>query len=1084
MFLLKQTTHRMTVQHHPLIGHLFVPNIDARLPNENGGYFVKTNSEGFRSEWDFTKEKGDKKRILFFGDSFIVGDHCDNRERFSELCGEALNAETYNYGLPGSGTDQQMLIYEEFAKNVEADVIVIGVMVENIDRITLASRPSIDRTTGKEVKVPKPYFTLENGQLVHHHNPVPKEREIIEARQTEDSLISKTVREANKLTKKYTGSNHSKLRSSLVKLSGYTPQPQYKDANHPDLALMEAILNRFIEQASKQAKVVVVPIPTPHYLIDGVKAHYRPFFERFHKPENNVHLYDITPELLELPWETRERMNFDVDNHFSPLGHKIMAEHISGYIAKTFSNDFSSPKQVSEPGRKRAQAGDEYILGVSCFYHNSGACILKNGEIMAAAEEERFTRLKNDKGFPNQAANFCMEHVGIHQEDLKAVVYYDNYDLTFERLIASQIQLGQDSAKVWDKVGPSWLSYKLHIPEVIKQNLKFDGLVLKNQHHRSHAASAYYPSPFDSAAILTIDGVGEWATATIGVAKGGKMEVVKEMHFPHSLGLLYSAFTQFTGFKVNSGEYKMMGLAPYGEPTYVDLILENIVTLHDDGSVELNMEYFDFLSAHSMCNSKWDELFGGPAMELNGRLTKREFDIAKSAQVVTEMAIIKMAEYAHKITGEKNLCMAGGVALNCVANGKILESTPFEDLWIQPAAGDSGCALGAALDAHYNYFGRERLLGELPAQKGSYWGPGFENQEVEAFLKTFGYPYEKLDNEALYSRIAEELMDGKVVGHMGGRCEFGPRALGNRSILGDSRNTKMQSTLNLKIKFRESFRPFAPSVLEEDSPKYFEMEGESPYMLLVAPVNKDRCIDNGKTETEDLLAIVNEPRSDVPAITHVDYSARIQTVKKSFNKRYHDLISAFKAKTDYGLVVNTSFNVRGEPIVLSPYDSYRCFMRTNMDVLVMENFILYKPNQPEWPEDMGVGLEDEEKKVEAEDEKFMKDLHKMFESDITALIKRFENVDLLNMSKDTSRDSIWTDALNSNMKKEDFEIPADMQTIEDNGTFVAALTSKWKNQELAKAFQEQVKSLEKVSKKHKKNFSVQEEVEDSVYVMF
>ena len=622
------------------------------------------------------------------------------------------------------------------------------------------------------------------------------------------------------------------------------------------------------------------------------------------------------------------------------------------------------------------------------------------------------------------------------------------------------------------------------ICDLVKDIPELDGKVLKNQHHRSHAASAFYPSPFESAAILTIDGVGEWATATIGKGKGKALEIIKEMHFPHSVGLLYSAFTQFTGFKVNSGEYKMMGLAPYGYPKYVDIILENMLTIFEDGSIALNMDYFDFLEGESMVNEKWAELFGGPAMKQNGRLTQREFDIARSAQVVTEMIIIKMANFAYQVTKEKNLCLAGGVALNCVANGKILENTPFENIWIQPAAGDSGCALGAALDAYYNYFENERILGSLPAQQGSYWGPSFSNEEVKCYLDTFNYDYKKVNDKDLFEEITKELIDGKVVGHMAGRCEYGPRALGNRSILGDSRNTKMQSILNLKIKFRESFRPFAPSVLEENSSDYFELDGDSPYMLLVAPVKRDRLIERKVKESEDLLEIVNEPRSDVPAITHVDYSARIQTVKKAFNPRYHGLISSFKRETDYGLLVNTSFNVRGEPIILTPYDAYRCFMRTNMDVLVIENFILYKKNQNSWPEGMAEGLEEKNKREISVDKKLIKDLNKFFDSDLSILFSLFSRADLLEINLTEDQSTFWREVSNSKGRKSDFEIAKDLIEIDNNEAFVLALTSNWRNEKLAVAFRKHIKTLNEISKKHKKEFLSKEEVDDSIYVMF
>ncbi|MBM3776437.1 MAG: hypothetical protein FJW37_14935, partial [Acidobacteria bacterium] len=471
----------------------------------------------------------------------------------------------------------------------------------------------------------------------------------------------------------------------------------------------------------------------------------------------------------------------------------------------------------------------------------------------------------------------------------------------------------------------------------------------------------FYPSPYTSAAILTIDGVGEWATASIGVGRGSQVRLLEEMHFPHSLGLLYSAFTQFTGFKVNSGEYKMMGLAPYGEPKYVDLILRHLVDLKPDGSVELNLEYFDFLHRPSMTGERFAGLFGGPARQPESRITRREIDIARSIQVVTEESMLRMARHAHKLTGEKFLCLAGGVALNCVANGRLLRESPFEDIWIQPAAGDSGCALGAALDVYHSYFGKDRATPARSLQGGSYLGPKYSSSEIEAFLETHGYPYRKMTPGERTDFLARSLEAGKVVGHFSGRLEFGPRSLGSRSILGDARSESMQMDLNLRIKYRESFRPFAPSVLAGRVSDYFDLDRQSPYMLIVAPVKEQRRLTPPPVAAgDDLLPVVRQARSDLPAITHVDYSARIQTVDRADHPAYYDLIQRFEALTGCAVIVNTSFNVRGEPIVCTPEDAYRCFMRTEMNILALEDYVLLKEEQPPWPEGKGEGLESED----------------------------------------------------------------------------------------------------------------------------
>ena len=596
------------------------------------------------------------------------------------------------------------------------------------------------------------------------------------------------------------------------------------------------------------------------------------------------------------------------------------------------------------------------ILGVSCFYHDSAAALLTDGRIVAAAQEERFTRKKADPRFPINAIDYCLEEAGIHVDDIDDIVYYDNIVLSFDRMVDTFLGVAPRGAEIWKKQVPKFVQQKFTIFEVLQRQLQWDREIHCCEHHLSHAASAFYPSPFERAAVLTIDGVGEWATASYSVGNGADLQIISDMRYPDSLGMLYSAFTYFTGFKVNSGEYKLMGLAPYGRPIYVDTILDNLVGLHEDGSITLNLDYFGYLDSQEMIrDERFAELFGGPRRLAESRITHREMDIAASIQKVTEMAVLNMARHVKRETGEKYLCLAGGVALNCVANGHLLRENIFEDLWIQPAAGDAGGALGCALAFHYLERGGRRSAAHNPSlQGGSYYGPSFGEDEIRTFLDNGRYPYDLVSGSARDDKIAELLDQGKVVGHFAGRMEFGPRALGARSILGDARNRDMQKSLNLKIKYRESFRPFAPACLESAVSDYFELDRPSPYMLLVAPVKKERRIEvemPENREQEDLLAWVNELRSDVPAITHVDYSARIQTVSQESHPKFFGIIDAFGKRTGHPVIVNTSFNVRGEPIVCTPAEAYRCFMRTEMDVLVLEDFILYKSQQPEWKED-------------------------------------------------------------------------------------------------------------------------------------
>jgi carbamoyltransferase len=1112
MFLLTETTHRMIIQHDPDVGHRFVPNLRARLPGDDGGYFVVTNSSGFRSDFNFSAAPASHPRILMFGDSYTAGDNVANADRYSDQLSLLTGAEVQNYGVPGSGTDQHLLIYRKFAREIPADLVMICVQIDSFHRIQVSHRPSIDRITGARVLVPKPYFESQDGHLVLQQVPVPRERPLDEgdwqaAGKEEDGLLDR-VHQLYMKTPGLKQLRHSKLfeeagsraLSEFNRLRGAHPYPDILSDQTPGWQLMRAILQAFIAEV-RQGPVVIVPVPTYEFYETGVEPVYQPLFASIEDRARGVHVCDVSTMLVNLPWATRQKLRFPTGGHFTPMANRLVAERMAEFLRdrKLIPTKPAVAVDAMEPSERRCPPADrkvesDYVLGISCFYHNSAAALIRDGQLVAAAEEERFTRVKNDRRFPQQAVNYCLEEAGIAAKDLRAVAFYDNAALTFERLCHSLMAVEQEPAeRMWLRMVPSWVRMKLHFSRLVRQFLNCDVPVLQGIHHRSHAASCFYPSPFDQAAILTVDGVGEWATATIGRGDGRRIDLLKEMRFPHSLGLLYSAFTQFTGFKVNSGEYKMMGLAPYGEPSYVQKILDHVVNLKEDGSVELNLEHFAFLRDVQMTTGGFDQIFGGPKRRPEDRITRREIDLAKSIQTITEEAILRMARTAHRLTGEKKLCLAGGVALNCVANGRLLREGPFEDLWIQPAAGDSGCALGVALDVYHTYFERERKpAAGVDRQAGSYLGPAFSGDEIASYLDTFGYPYRRLSGEERNRFLVEQLKAGKVVGHFAGRLEYGPRSLGSRSILGDPRNSEMQASLNLRIKYRESFRPFAPAVLAERVGEYFELDRDSPYMLLVAPVKKERRLplDAALGAGDDLLPVVRRLRSDLPAITHVDYSARVQTIRREHHPVFYSLVEAFEKETGCAVIVNTSFNVRGEPIVCTPQDAYRCFMRTEMDVLALGDYILVKGDQPAWPEGKGEGLENEDvaaaPQKQEEPEKLLSKLTSLFRSDFWPAARRLRGQDQVAVREKFRKGaSTWEDAPELGDPRTAFELaPALEKDDPDPREFARELTRNWLHRDAAEALRPVIAKVVAAGMEHATRAEVEEKVSESVYVMF
>lgn len=1090
---LTNKTHRQIFCYNEKIGHLYIPNLNARIINENGGYFVKTNSQGFRSNINFTEKKNTKKRIIFLGDSNTAADGVSNHERFSDIIGNYFDAETYNFALSGTGTDQQYLIWENYAKNIEADLIVLGVLVENIDRNKVAFRESINPFNKKSLLTPKPFFEHTNGILNLKNVPVPRLNEI-KSKISRDQ-VQWTIPDKHKFLYKivnFLRENKTikpirdnfdpileKIRSLVIK-NTYQPFSDYKDINSKGYILMANIIKKFILSINK-IPIIIFPIPTYHYYVDEAKPIYQKFFKNFQNIRNNIYVCDPLEKLLSMRYIERKSLSFKKDkSHFSKQGHKIL----SNFLINEIENNklLKKGKKYIIQNNKSVKKKSTYILGISAFYHDAAATLIKDGEIIAAAQEERFSRVKNDRRFPISAINFCLEKAGIDQNKLSSVVYYDNPLLTFERIFWSLLTTAPKSINTWLKIIPSWVKYKFFIPDLIRKKINYNGKIFNTLHHRSHIAAAFFPSPFRKAAILTIDGVGEWATASIAIGNENKFKILKEIHFPNSLGLLYSAFTQFTGFKVNSGEYKMMGLAPYGKPKYTDIILKELIELNDDGSIKINQKYFSYVEGSYMTNENFSNLFGGPARKPDSRITQREMDIAASIQKVTEKVIIYMAKYTKRLTGESNLCLAGGVALNCVANGYLVKEKIFEEIWIQPASGDAGSSLGSALDIYYSHFKNSRKIEKNNGsiQKGSCLGPEWNESEIFSFLKSQNIKFKKLKPEERGSVAADYLNKGKVIGHFTGRTEFGPRSLGSRSIIGDPRNKDMQSIMNLKIKKRESFRPFAPAVLLEKVHDYFELNKSSPYMLLVSQVKKSRQLPLKNTKTENMINIVNQIRSDIPAVTHVDYSARIQTVEKEHHRKFFDLISSFEKLSGCPLVVNTSFNVRGEPIVNTPMDAYRCFMKTEIDVLLLEDYCILKEEQNSFNNTDLMSFNNERKN--SKELKFLRnDLKKIYKKYMMNILKKYKE----DTQDNSNSKSSWINCNEQNNTEQLFCNFPEYDIKNHNSEKIAdTILKNWTKTSLGAVATPIINDVIKLSKKYSLEEDLNSEVSENIYEMF
>ncbi|MFY0628608.1 MAG: carbamoyltransferase [Reichenbachiella sp.] len=801
-----------------------------------------------------------------------------------------------------------------------------------------SSRAGNDRV-GNSIEIPKPFFNIENKSLVLKNTPVPTERNtsLIQPTLSKESALPNTLLKLKNKTK------HLINQTTGKHLVGKLSYPEINDENSKVWQLADLLIHKLRESVGDK-KLFLAPIPYNYITATKEPQYYADIFKK-HTAEN-THFIDLLPDLQTGFDKHPDDYFLPICGHFTPRAHQVTA----GIIGPALQQNLSLTTRDASPSKADKKGG--YILGISCFYHDAAAALLKDGIIIAAAQEERFTRKKHDPNFPTHAIHYCLEEGKVNIHDLDGICFYDNPAMTTERVLHNAAIL-DESVVFWEMANKSLIN-KLRLPELLQKHFNYNGKVHQTEHHASHAASAYYPSPFNDAAVLIMDGVGEWACSTIAHGKGAELKIIKQQNYPHSLGLLYSAFTYYCGFKVNSGEYKLMGLAPYGKPIYTDLIKKQVVKIHEDGSILLNLDLFSFMKGEAMTNDKFASLFNSPRRENESQISQKEMDIAASIQAVTEEIVIIMAQHAQQLTGSKYLVLAGGVALNCVANGKLLKSNIFEDIWIQPASGDAGGAPGAALDYYYQKIHSAKEKVSNSTQHHAYLGPSFSDDEVESYLISNDLIFHRFDPKNREETIGNYLSQEKIIGYLDGRMEFGPRALGHRSIIGDPTHAEMQKKFNLKIKYRESFRPFAPIALEENLSDYFDIDRPSPFMLLVAPVNKSirKKVDN-IDHSEDMIEKVNQIRSELPSITHVDYSARLQSVNKDTNgnKSFYRLLQEAKKNSGYGVLINTSFNVRGEPIVCTPEDAYRCFMRTEMDILVLGNHYLLKEEQPAWTED-------------------------------------------------------------------------------------------------------------------------------------
>ncbi|MCH7491095.1 MAG: hypothetical protein IID05_10425 [Gemmatimonadetes bacterium] len=1056
--LLDQVTHRTVMRYHPLLGFSYVPNLVARLPHERGGYLIRTNSLGFRSNVEFQRSLRDRPRILVFGDSFTDGQGCNNDERYPELLGEALGAEVYNFGTSGSAPDQQLLMYEEFGRPIEANLIVLGVALHNIERIQMEHRPSSNRVTGETIMMPKPYFTLEGGKLKLHHVPVPRvrpelrvgeERGYLDEQGDPSNLerlyFAPWLGRFRDILRSHFPDAKDRLRSWAYRAARVHIYDDYLDAAGPGWRLMAALIRRFKEQAGR-IPLLVVPLPTFHYYVDKLKPVYEPLFDSLADSESGLFVYGLTRDLVAgKTLAERRRISFEHDTHYSPYGHAEIARLIAGEIRRLDILPAARAASRGISSHVRAQTRQQrYILGVSFGGRDSAAVLVKDGNVIAAAREADFAHSNDPHGFPALAANYCLEEASISQNELAAVAYGRLVHTKIERDAYSLI--GNQNKKDWVRTTSSWILNELDVYRLIRNRLRFDGLLLETAHGAAHCASAFYPSPFESAAIVSFHGAGEWETASIAMGTNEDVRILTATSSPHSLDHFYSELARFIGFSDGAADQaQMWALAHHGEPEFLSDIRDNLLDLKDDGSCELNLGYFPMGQVAD--GDGLSRLFGGPGRMPRSAITKREADIARSVQAIVCDAVIRTARHAQALTGETKLCVSGKPVQDPAIYRSLLEDRSFEEVWIQPAVGDASAALGAALQACHGYFGRGRgtKTGDRSASPGQFWGPGFSDEEIEGLLDTHGYPHVTLAPEERASTLATMLEEGQSISYFSGRQEFGSHFSSGRCIVGDPRNESTLANLDLRVKHSDLPSPLPVALLEDKTSDY------------AALIERSSC----------LPVLVSKPDRPRPGHDHIqgDRAIWARAARSAERTGMHELLRAFADNTGCGIVVNAPLTLRGEAAACTPFDAYQSFMLGGTDALLLENHLLLKKDQPPWPNLLKRSEVEAKVADQAHDGPLTRALEKLYEKRFIPAWRSLRSESAIGNSEPFKQTrSLWRECANSTANSSISEVHPALDRDRANPRQTAeALLSYWRPGQVSDHFEPILMEIVKLS---------------------